>query len=139
MTFPFKDLVVGSGEERVSRPVVSLVIDGVDHAPQAFLIDTGAGAIRLDAELAELFGIDLGDVPSEKLAIGGAVVDMRPAVVRLALVLDDRMVEWEATVWFCDPWPRAFGVLGLQGFLECFDVHLRAADGEFDLISRLGL
>jgi hypothetical protein len=137
VTFPFQDLVVGNERERVSRPTVSLVIDGIDRAPQTFLIDSGAGAIRLAAELAELFGVDLAGVPAEPLAIGGAFVDMRPAVVRLALPLDDHVAEWETTVWFCDPWPRSFGILGLQGFLECFDVHLRAADGEFDVVSRL--
>jgi hypothetical protein len=34
---------------------------------------------------------------------------------------------WEAPVWFCDPWPLGFHLLGQEGFFRWFDVRLRAA------------
>lgn len=36
-------------------------------------------------------------------------------------------VSWNAQVWFCDPWPLPFHVLGPEGFFRWFDVRLRAA------------
>ena len=35
---------------------------------------------------------------------------------------------WAAPVWFCEPWHPAFGLLGLTGFFDHFEVTV-AADG----------
>jgi hypothetical protein len=42
-------------------------------------------------------------------------------------------VTWESAVWFCDPWPPAFQLLGQEGFFRWFDVRLRAAAYEIDI------
>jgi hypothetical protein len=56
VSFAFRDIVVGH-QDRASRAVIDLVIDGHDNAPQAFLIDTGAGAVRMSAEIGRVLGI----------------------------------------------------------------------------------
>jgi hypothetical protein len=136
VSFAFRDIVVG-GQDRASRPVIDLGVDGHDNAPQAFLIDTGAGAVRMSAEIAEVLGIELSDAPPSRIGIGAATVDARAARVTLTADIGGQIVDWDTEVWFCEPWPHAFGVAGLTGFLDRFDVTLRACDGEFDLTSRL--
>lgn len=135
MSVPFADIVVGPTGS-ASRPVVDPVIEGLEEAPQRCLVDTGAQGIRLSAELAEALGIELEGEPN-RIALGGALIDGWEVAVRLALTVNGERVEWEAPVSFCAPWNRAFGLAGLRGFLDCFDVTVRAADEELDLRSRL--
>lgn len=68
--------------------------------------------------------------------------DVRTAGVRhqvpeadqdLTVILAGREVRWNAPVTFCDPWSHPFGLLGLRGFLDRFDLDLRAARRRFDL------
>ncbi|MGH2762389.1 MAG: hypothetical protein ACRDLD_07390, partial [Thermoleophilaceae bacterium] len=40
---------------------------------------------------------------------------------------------WEAPVWFCDPWPASFGLLGQTGFFDRFLVTLCAYEEWIDL------
>lgn len=54
------------------------------------------------------------------------------------MTLGDTVHEWEAPVWFCEAGPQAFGLLGLRGFLDCFDLTLSGHDERFALASRLG-
>jgi hypothetical protein len=37
-----------------------------------------------------------------------------------------RVGDWisEAPVWFCDPWPGDFGLLGINGFWRYFEVRI---------------
>lgn len=35
----------------------------------------------------------------------------------------------DAPVWFCEPWPFAFHLLGQEGFLRYFRVTICAAEG----------
>lgn len=42
-------------------------------------------------------------------------------------------MRWVAPVSFCDPWPDPFGLLGLVGFFDAFDVTLQAARQRFAL------
>jgi hypothetical protein len=135
VSFSFEEIVVGLAD-RASRPLIDVTLDGFGVAPQRFLIDTGAQAVRMSAEIADALGIELADPPI-KLGVGGTTVDARAALVTLSVELDSGPVAWEAPVWFCDPWPHAFGLAGLRGFLDCFDINLRGADEEFDLVSRL--
>jgi hypothetical protein len=135
VSFSFAEVVVGRAV-RASRPLIDITLDGFDAAPQRFLIDTGAQGVRMSAEIAEALGIELNDLPI-KLGVGGAMVSARAAHVTLSVDLDAGPVVWEAPVWFCDPWPHAFGLAGLRGFLDCFDINLRGADEQFDLVSRL--
>jgi len=40
----------------------------------------------------------------------------------------------DAAVWFCDPWPAPFGLLGLEGSFRCFRVTICAAEGWLDVV-----
>jgi hypothetical protein len=111
------------------RPIVDVVVEGLDIAPQACLLDSGASAVRMGAYVAELVGLDLDEAPHSRIAVGGAIVDARLADVTLA-VRDHR---WEAPVWFCDPWVPAFGLLGLTGFFDHFRVTIAAYEEWFEL------
>ena len=66
-----------------ARPIVDLVIEGLEIAPHACLLDAGATAIRLGAHVAELCGIDTTKSLQTKLAVGGSLVTARMAMVSL--------------------------------------------------------
>ncbi|MCA1708203.1 MAG: hypothetical protein LC808_34970, partial [Actinobacteria bacterium] len=65
----------------------------------------------------------------QRATIGGFVTNARQAP--LGMTLGD--FTWEAPVWFCDPWPLAFHLLGQEGFFRWFNVQLRAAVYEIDI------
>jgi hypothetical protein len=46
---------------------------------------------------------------------------------------------WEAPVYFCDPWPLAFHILGQEGFLQWFKVTFRAAHHHVEVMPEQGL
>lgn len=121
MRFQFKELP-GPGAD-YARPVVPVTIEGLPRAPQLCLLDTGALHNRFGAWVAEAAGIDLADAEAERIAVGGFVTEARRALVQLTL--GDNT--WEPTVWFCDPWPLGFHLLGQEGFFRWFDVRVRAA------------
>jgi hypothetical protein len=113
------------GSESVRpRPIVDVVVEGLEIAPQACLLDSGATAVRFGIELAELCGVDLGAAPTSQLAVGGALVTARMADVSLRVADDRESYEWTAPVWFCEPWTPAFGLLGLTGFFDHFEVTI---------------
>jgi len=116
-----------------ARPIVDLVVEGLDIAPQACLLDTGATAIRLGAHLAELCGIDTTKSLETKLAVGGALVTARMAIVSLQVTSEQDTHQWSAPVWFCEPWAPAFGLLGLTGFFDQFEVTIAAYEEWFEL------
>jgi hypothetical protein len=97
------------------RPVVDLVVEGLDVAPQACLLDTGAAEIRMGDHVAELAGIDLSAGISTAIAVGGVRTTGRSATVQLELRQGPLSHVWSPTVYFCEPWPWAFGLLGLSG------------------------
>jgi hypothetical protein len=72
----------GTGGVR-PRPIVDVVVEGLDVAPQACLLDSGATAVRVGAHGAEICGIDLQGAPRTRLAVGGAVVTALMAEVTL--------------------------------------------------------
>lgn len=49
-----------------------------------------------------------------------------PARVTLRLADGRRSHARDAAVWFCDPWPFGFQLLGLDGFLHRFRVTMSA-------------
>ncbi len=51
------------------------------------------------------------------------------------LLIDDRTESyaWTAPAWFCDPWPPAFGLLGLTGFFDHFRVTIAAYEEWLEL------
>jgi hypothetical protein len=128
MKFPFKELPGWSGS--YLRPAIPVTVEGLDRAPQLCLLDTGALHNRFAAWVAEAAGIDLDGAEEGRLGIGGFTSVARRASVQLNL----GDVTWEAQVWFCDPWPLAFHLLGQEGFFQWFDVRLRAAVYEIEIV-----
>jgi hypothetical protein len=125
--FPFKELPGTTGD--YLRPAVPVTVEGIPRAPQLCLLDTGALHNRFGAWVAEAAGIELSDAEEQRLAVGGFQTGARQALVRLTL----GDVTWEAPVWFCDPWPLAFHLLGQEGFFRWFDLRVRAARYEIDI------
>ncbi len=121
MRFPFKELP-GTSRDYL-RPAVPVTVEGIARAPQLCLLDTGALHNRFAAWVAEAAGIDLTAEDEERFAVGGFVAVGRRASVQLTL----GDVTWEAPVWFCDPWPLGFHLLGQEGFFCWFEVCIRAA------------
>ena len=115
------------------RPIIDVVVEGLELAPQACLLDSGASAIRMGAHVAELIGLDLVEAPSATIAVGGAVVEGRLAEVTLAVSDGASNHEWTAPVWFCDPWRPAFGLLGLTGFFDHFEVTIASYEERIEL------
>lgn len=133
MRFGFRELPDPGSDRARPRPIVDVVVEGLDIAPQACLLDSGATAIRLGAHVAEICGIDLTDAPQKQLAVGGAVVNALMAEVNLLVKNDKDSYAWTAPVWFCEPWTPAFGLLGLTGFFDHFDVTIASYEGWIEL------
>jgi hypothetical protein len=108
----------------LARPVVPVLMEGLDDAPQLCLVDTGATASRFGAWLAEATAVDLADAPTEKIVVGGVPSTARHARAELTIA----GVRYEAPVTFCDPWPFAFHLLGQEGFLRFFRLTICAAE-----------
>jgi hypothetical protein len=114
------------------RPVVDLVVEGLELAPQACLLDTGASDIRMGHHVAELAGIDLSDTTEDEIIVGGLQTTGRSASVQLELRQRKESHTWTPTVYFCDPWPWAFGLLGLGG-LDPFLVSINTYEEWIEL------
>lgn len=112
MRHPFQPL---PGQAGRARPVVDIVIEGLELAPQACLLDTGATDIRMGEHVAALAGIALDDALSGDVVVGGLRATGRAVTVQLELRQGRDSHQWSPTVYFCDPWPWAFGLLGLSG------------------------
>jgi hypothetical protein len=110
-----------------ARPVVDLVVEGFDVAPQACLIDTGATQVRMGRHVAELAGLDLTGAVLDEVIVGGLRAAASGIPVELELRQGRTSHAWSPTVYFCDPWPWAFGLLGLAG-LDPFLVTIDAYD-----------
>jgi hypothetical protein len=112
---------------------VDVIVEGLDIAPQACLLDSGATAVRFGLHVADLSGVDLSGALEKRLAVGGAVVDARMAEVSLRVADERDAHEWLAPVWFCEPWTPGFGLLGLTGFFDQFEVTIAAYEERIDL------
>jgi hypothetical protein len=131
--FSFREIPDAGRATVRARPIIDVVVEGLDIAPQACLLDTGATAIRLGAHVAELCGIDITESLEAKLAVGGTLVTARMAIVSLEVICDHDTHQWSAPVWFCEPWTPAFGLLGLTGFFDQFEVTIAAYEEWFEL------
>jgi hypothetical protein len=118
-----------------ARPVVDLVVEGLDIAPQACLIDTGATEIRMGRHVAELVGLDLEDAIFEEVLVGGLRTTASGVITELAVRQGPSSHTWSPTVYFCDPWPWAFGLFGLAG-LDPFVLTIDAYDEWVELRPR---
>jgi hypothetical protein len=131
--FPFREVPDPGSSQVRPRPIIDVIVEGVDIAPQACLLDSGATAIRFDAQLADVYGIDLTGAPTANLGVGGALVTARQAEVSLHIADADDAYEWTAPVWFCEPWTPAFGLLGLTGFFDHFVVAIASYEEWIEL------
>jgi hypothetical protein len=136
--FSFREIPDAGRATVRARPIVDLVVEGLDIAPQACLLDTGATAIRLGAHVAELCGVDTTKSLETKLAVAGTLVTAQMAIVSLRVTREQDTYEWSAPVWFCEPWRPAFGLLGLTGFFDQFHVTLAAYEEWFGLTATGG-
>jgi hypothetical protein len=76
--------------------------------------------------VAELAGIELAPLPSSDIAVAGLRTSGTASSVQLELRQGSNAHVWTSTVYFCDPWPWAFGLLGLAGldpFLTIVDSY----------------
>jgi hypothetical protein len=122
--FPFLEL---PGERlALARPVVPLQLEDLEETPLLCLVDTGSTGNRFAVEFAEIAGISL-DAPLDatEIVVGG--LKTRGRCVRAALTLGS--FRFDAPIWFCDPWPFAFGLLGQEGFMRFFRLTISAAEG----------
>jgi hypothetical protein len=131
--FSFLELPDVGPETVRPRPIVDVVVEGLEIAPQACLLDSGATAVRLGAHVAELCGVDLADAPTKRIGVGGTLVTGRMAEVSLRVADEDDSHEWSAPVWFCEPWIPAFGLLGLTGFFDQFEVTISSYEERVEL------
>lgn len=133
MKFRFREIPDPGAPTSRARPIADVVVEGLEIAPQACLLDSGATAIRLGSYVADLCGVDTSNGPETKLAVGGALVRARMAEVSLRVSDEDEHYDWIAPVWFCDPWKPAFGLLGLTGFFDQFEVKIASYREWFEL------
>jgi hypothetical protein len=133
MRFEFRALPSASGGALTPRPVVDIALEGLEVAPVACLLDTGALRTRMSAELAPLAGIELTGDLTEEFCIAGVKTVGQLARVTLTATDGADGFSWDAPVWFCDPWPHPFGLAGLEGFLHHFLVTINAYDGYLEV------
>jgi hypothetical protein len=131
--FPFRAVPDAGGAAVRPRPIVDVVVEGLDIAPQACLLDSGATAVRFGLHVAELCGIDLNGAPTKELAVGGGTVTARMAAVQLSVNDGTESYVWSAEAWFCVPWTPAFGLLGLTGFFDQFEVTIASYEERVEL------
>jgi hypothetical protein len=100
--FNFRELPETGTTGARAWPIVDVGVEGLDIAPQACLLDSGATTVRFGAYLADLCGIDLSGAPEARLAVGGVIVNALMAKVHLLVKDDSTEYAWTAPVWFCD-------------------------------------
>jgi hypothetical protein len=133
MRFAFRALPSASGGTLTPRPVVDIALEGLEVAPVACLLDTGALRTRMSAEIAPLAGIELTGDLTEEFYVGGVKTAGQLARVTLTATDGADGFSWDAPVWFCDPWPHPFGLAGLESFLHHFLVTINAYDGYLEV------
>jgi hypothetical protein len=124
--YPFRQLPAAGGGDLTPRPVVDVWLEGIEAVPLGCLLDSGALRTRFSAELAEIAGIDLTGAPREPFAVGPVRGEAAAVRTTLKVAVGEDAHEWDASVWFCDPWPFPFQLLGLDGFFQHFRVTISA-------------
>lgn len=134
MRFDFRAFPSASGGLLTPRPIVDIALEGLELAPVACLLDTGALRTRISREFADLAGIDIDDAIRETVPVGG--VETLCSYVPVTLGVSDGVDShsWDAAVWFCDPWPYDFGLAGLEGFLHHFRVTISGYEEYLELV-----
>jgi hypothetical protein len=130
----FRTFPEASGGLLAPRPVVDVALEDLEAAPIACLLDTGAVRTRMSREFGDLAGIDLTGTITETVPVGGDRTTCAYAPVVLTVTDGGDEHSWDAPVWFCDPWPYGFGLLGLEGFLHHFRVTLSAYEEYVEVV-----
>ncbi|HWT94183.1 MAG TPA: hypothetical protein VN238_14350 [Solirubrobacteraceae bacterium] len=124
-------------DAKVALPLLDVYVDRAMTIPQTSLLDTGARGVRLSAEIARAVGVELPAEPNAPdVIVGGVRSQVHLVSHRLSVELDGRPVTWDAEVAFCAPWPHPFGLLGMTGFFDAFDLVLQGRDERFALTPR---
>lgn len=111
------------------RPVVPVQLEGLDVL-QHCLADSGSVSNRFPMWLVSAAGLSLADsIAVDRIAVAGLLTNGRLLRVDLSV----GSFRFDAPVWFCDPWPFDFGLLGQEGFFRYFRVTLCAAEGWLEL------
>jgi hypothetical protein len=124
--FSFREFPALGGGDLTPRPVVDVWLAGLDRTPLACLVDTGTLRTRMAYELAETAEVDLSEGLTEQFFVAGHLISGTSARVSLSLQAEGKTHDWDAPVWFCEPWPFSFQLLGLDGFLRYFRITLSA-------------
>jgi hypothetical protein len=115
----------------LARPAVPVQLEDLVAVRYTCLVDSGAIANRLPAQLAALAGVSLAEALDEgRVGVGGLLTT--GLLLRVDLTIAG--VRYDAPVWFCDPWPFGFGLLGQEGFFRHFRVTFCAAEGWLELV-----
>jgi hypothetical protein len=119
-----------AGNQSYSRPMINVQLTGLDEAPLACLVDSGAVYNKFHSDFAEAAGINLEE-PDEvhRFDSGGRSYSGRVVRVRLKIA----SFEWEAPVCFVDDWDQDFQILGHEGFFRWFKVCFHAVDEQLSL------
>lgn len=132
----FRDIPVGAAGS-IRRPLLDVYLDARHQIPQTCLVDTGAAGVRLSADLGRAAGVELPAMPTRpNVVVGAARSQVHAVETELTPLLPEGSEAWGAEVAFCEPWPHPFGLLGLRGFLDAFDVVIRGCDETFELTQR---
>lgn len=137
MRFEFRTFPSARGGFLTPRPIVDLTLEGLEAAPIACLLDTGALRTRLSRDFAELAGIEVDDAISETVPVGGVRTVCSYARVTLTISDGADQHSWDAPVWFCE-WPYDFGLLGVEGFLHHFRVTISGYEEYVEVVPESG-
>lgn len=112
-------------------PLLHVGVEGPTRTfPFQCRLDPGSDDTIFPTALATFVGVDLTGAPEgECQGVGGTVLTYRCATVTLRISDGKEECVWDAVVGFIDQ-PRRFGLLGLSGFHELFDVTYFGAGRE---------
>ena len=124
---PVSDASAALGKPAPLRPVVPIALSFLGRRTPRIeaLVDSGSERVLAAPSLGRALNLNLEDVPSVKVGIGGHDRAVRFATVHLELyenLLEDdsaAIADWDADVGFLHTWePKQAMVLGRDGFLD---------------------
>ena len=105
------------------RPVIPFTFARFPKFEMKGLIDSGAVATRVHADIAEYMQIDLSGIEPVSFVAGGGKYYGRTVPTQLSV---DGFI-WEAPVCFTEEWELGYQLLGLRGFFDTFVVRIEAS------------
>jgi hypothetical protein len=110
------------------RPIVPIhILAPLMLPPLDACIDCASDDTIFPPHLAKRLGVDPGAMPTgQACLVGGSIINVNFAPLRLLLSDGYATCEWDAVVAFATV-PMRWALLGHAAFLEFFDVHLLGA------------